>query len=309
MAILDAQLDKSTKKENLTPMEKLDFNILKDLAKECEKLKYQSIWISDHTIKGKTRFECWSTISALSTITERIRLGTSVLSYLFRNPALMAKMAATLDQISNGRLVFGIGAAYDENEHVSYGFPFPKASIRIEQLEEYLSIVKRVWLEERPTFVGKYYVIKDATCLPKPIQKPHPPIMVGGSGKKMLGLVARQANILNLDLDYPTVEAAKKKLKILETHCQAINRDFDEITKSLNLGLWVYPNDEALQEKAEVLSRIDTNHFIMGTPEECREKIEQFVEVGFTEFILRLEDLPSKTGLRLFANEILPHFQ
>jgi probable F420-dependent oxidoreductase len=294
---------------NLTPMKCLDFDVVKDIAMECEQLGYDSIWIPDHLIMGASRFECWTTLTALSMVTHRIKLGTSVLANSYRHPPLVAKMAATFDHISNGRFIFGIGAGYEKMEYLAYGYPFPDANTRIEQLDEALEIIRRMWIEDAPSYEGKYYRIREAICSPKPIQKPHPPILVGGAGRKLLRVAAKHADIVNIDVRHPTVERIKDRLKILEEHCYEIGRDFYEIEKGLQVWFWVYANKKELEEKACALYGVDPETMIMGTPEECREKLEKFVDIGATSFILRMEDLPSKRGIRLFADKVMPCFR
>jgi alkanesulfonate monooxygenase SsuD/methylene tetrahydromethanopterin reductase-like flavin-dependent oxidoreductase (luciferase family) len=153
----------------------LDVTLIMDVVKECEVLGYHSAWMNDHV--NKHNLECWTTLSALAAATERIRLGTQVLCNTYRNPALLAKMSATLDYISGGRLEFGIGAGsnWDEGEHRAYGIPFPTPIERIRRMEEAITIIKKLWTEENASFIGRYYTIHDAICNPKPLQTPHPP--------------------------------------------------------------------------------------------------------------------------------------
>ena len=157
------------------------FNLIQEVTHECERLGYYSVLLDDHLMLNKMPIlECWTTLSALSAATERIRLGTMVTCNSFRNPALLAKMAATVDNISEGRLELAIGAGVQKNEHNAYGFPFPSSKARIERLGEAVEIIKMMWTEEKASYNGKHYLIHDAVCEPKPVQKPHPPITVGG---------------------------------------------------------------------------------------------------------------------------------
>jgi len=149
--------------------------------------------------------ESWTTLSALSTLTSKIRLGTMVSCNQHRNPALLAKSAATLDVLSNGRLEFGIGAGAQESEHLAYGFDFPKLSDRVERLGEALEVVMGLWTQEKSTYQGKHYSLKDAVCEPKPLQKPHPPITVGGSEEKYtLKVTAKYADRFDWDICPPS---------------------------------------------------------------------------------------------------------
>ena len=192
------------------------FNQLRDVVLECEQLGYDSVWLDDHLMMGTTPIlECWTTLSALSTVTEKIRLGTMVTCNSFRNPALLAKMAATLDNISNGRLELGIGAGVQKNEHYAYGFPFLAPKSRIERLNEAVEIIKKLWTEEKANYSGKYYSIRDTVCEPKPLQKPHPSIVIGGCGEKLTLRVTTQ-HADRYDWGYlPSLEEYKRKLKVL----------------------------------------------------------------------------------------------
>ena len=159
----------------------LDYPNVKRIASECEKLEFDSIWLYDHFYPlsppfNKSVLESWTTLTALALETKAIRLGVLVTCNLFRHPSVLAKMSATVDVISGGRLQFGIGAGWYEEECLAYGIQFPKASVRIRRLRESVQIVKKMWTEEKSDFEGRYYRIKDAICEPKPVQKPHPPV-------------------------------------------------------------------------------------------------------------------------------------
>jgi F420-dependent oxidoreductase-like protein len=300
---------KSEGKKPLPP-----FNRVRDVVLECERLGYDSVWLDDHLMFEKRPIlECWTTLSALATITSKIRLGTMVLCNSFRNPALLAKMAATLDVISNGRLEFGIGAGVQRNEHASYGIPFPKPRARIDRLKEAVEIIKKMWTEETASYRGKIYKINEAVCEPKPVQKPHPPITIGGSGEKLTLKVAAQ-HADRYDWGYmPSLEMYKHKLGVLESHCEAAGRDFCEIEKSCWLGgqMFVVPDQERVDEKVLQLKpkNVALEDFkklnLVATPEECRRKIRQYTSLGVTYFMLFFGDLPDMSGVRLFAETVL----
>ncbi len=251
-------------------------------------------------------------------VSNKIRLGTLVLCNNFRFPSVLAKMAATLDYISDGRLEFGIGAGWNEEEHRTYGIPFSKPAERIERLRESIEIIKKMWTEETPIYRGKYYKIDGAICEPKPLQKPHPPITVGGAGEKlMIRLIAQHAYRCNFAHRSPAEYV--HKLSILRIACSKVGRDFDEIEKSW-WGRAIISRDEArvnAQLKALYLSRKRESPFeewikevkansIVGTPEECVEKLREYLRLGVTYFILRFGDAPSKDGIRLFAEGVIP---
>jgi F420-dependent oxidoreductase-like protein len=295
----------------------LTYSDLRDLAIESERLGYESVWICDHLMsEGRPILECLTTLSALSSLTRNIRLGSLVLCNSYRNPSVLAKVAATLDVISNGRLEFGIGAGWAENEYLAYGIPFSKPSIRIAQMREGIEIIKRMWTEERVSYEGKYFRLEDAICEPKPLQKPHPPITIGGSGEKLLlKVVAEYADRYNWWCE--TVGTCKHKLKVLEKHCSAIGRDYREIEKSVDAVVNICENKQELREILKKLFSSEKRSIsfkewlkmikvqnIVGTPSECLERIKEYADLGITYFMLKFQDLPSKRGIRLFSEEV-----
>jgi len=295
----------------------LDFPKLKLHVLEAEALGYHSVWIMDHLVwkgsqlpfneKGSV-LESWTTLSALASLTQNIRLGSLVLCNSYRNPALLAKMASTLDNISNGRLELGMGAGWHEEEYVAYGFPFPGAKDRIMQLKEAITIIKKMWTVNKPSFQGKYYNIKGAICEPKPLQKPHPPIWIGGAGEKLtLNVVAEMGDGYNVGA---SPQDFARKMRILKKHCRRVNRDFNEIQKSW-VGEVIIGEDEiALAQKIEALKpkQIPLEEYlkstIVGPPEKCAEKIGQFIREGATLFILLFRKY--REDRKLFMERVVP---
>jgi alkanesulfonate monooxygenase SsuD/methylene tetrahydromethanopterin reductase-like flavin-dependent oxidoreductase (luciferase family) len=227
--------------------------------------------------------------------------------------------------ISNGRLEFGIGAGWKENEYLAYGFPFPKPSVRIAQLREAVKVIKKMWTENKPSFKGKYYEIKEALCEPKPVQKPHPPIWIGGGGEKLtLGVVAELADGCNW---YATPEEYENKLEVLRKHCIRLGRDFDEIEKSWTGDLFLSPKGSDVKSDVEkylawradmaprgipsslrdLASEYDeyVHKNIVGTPDECFSKIREYVKLGVTRFFFESTTTESR---ELFAKEVMPRF-
>jgi alkanesulfonate monooxygenase SsuD/methylene tetrahydromethanopterin reductase-like flavin-dependent oxidoreductase (luciferase family) len=255
--------------------------------------------------------ECWTTLSALAVASRKIRLGTMVTSNGFRNPALVAKMAATVDVISGGRLELGLGAGVQKDEHESYGFPFPKPNVRVERLKESVEIIKLLWTQEKATYAGKYSQILEAVCEPKPIQAPHPPIIIGGVGERHLLKVTAQHGD-RFDFSYlSTLEMYKHKLEVLGKHCVTVGRDFEEIEKSCwPEGQIILAQDkEELDEKVRRIkpknvSRGDFEraHFL-GTPQELAARLQPYLELGVSYFMLFFADLPDRGSLELFAKE------
>ena len=292
------------------------YDHIKNIVLECEKAGYDSIWLDDHLMYNNWPIlESWTTLSAISTLTSKIRLGTMVSCIQHRNPALLAKTAATLDIISNGRLEFGIGAGVQEAEHVAYGFGFPKPSIRLERLGEALEVITRLWTQEKASYDGKYYKLKDAVCEPKPLQKPHPPITVGGCGERLLKVTAQYAD--RFDWGYlPSIEVYKRKLEVLENRCKSVGRNFSEI----ELSCWpsgqilIEHNETALAKKISKIkpANVSVQEFkktaLAGTHEECREHLQVYVDLGATYFMLFFADLPNVDGLRLFAETVIKKF-
>jgi len=283
--------------------ENFDFNSLKEACLKIEEMNFRSIWLYDHFYPllrtgSCSILEAYVTLSALTALTKRIRLGVLVTCNSFRCPSLLAKMAASIDVMGGGRLEFGIGAGWFEEESVAYGIPFPKSSIRIERLQECVQIVKEMWTRDRADFQGKHYRIRAAICEPKPNQKPHPPIWIGGSGeKRTLKVVAQFANYSNFASVSP--DECVHKMKVLKRHCQALGRDFDDLKKSWHGVVLMGDNKEELRRLAKerqannVNSAVKAMDFrkyldkmILGTADECVEKIHKYIEAGITYFIL-----------------------
>jgi len=243
--------------------------------------------------------DAWTLLAALATSTQKIRLGTLVTCNSYRHPSLLAKIAATIDMISNGRLWFGYGAGWKKVEYIAYGYPFPKIQDRMDMMEEALEIIKLLWTQPKPSFNGKHYSIKDALSSPKPVQKPHPPILIGGDGeKRTLKAVAKYADYCNLFLR-PDFE---RKLDVLKAHCKDIGRDYSDVGKSLFAqgwpGVFVTVSEEELEEhlkwrsdnlgvpKDKVLEYATDNApgSWIGYPEELLERFEYLVSLGFDFF-------------------------
>ena len=289
------------------------FSLIRDVVLECERFGFDSVWLDDHLMYSDWPIlESWTTLCAISAQTSRVRLGTMVSCVAHRNPALLAKSAATLDVVSGGRLEFGVGAGIGMAEHGAYGFDFPKPAVRIEHLCESLEVIKRLWASDRANFEGKYFRLKDAVCLPKPVQKPHPPITVGGSGDLLLRkATARFADRFDFGF-LPSIELFRRKLGVLEKSCETIGRDFGEIEKSCWPGGQVIlaKNDKELQEKIDpknVLG-LSLEEFkqvnLTGTPAQIVEQLQVYVALGVTYFMLYFSDLPQVDGLKLFAESV-----
>jgi F420-dependent oxidoreductase-like protein len=290
---------------------------LKTLATKAENLGFDSFWVMDHFHQiptvGKQEdpmLEGWTTISVLAGITSRIKLGTLVTGIIYRHPSVLAKMGATLDVLSKGRLFMGIGAAWNQEESLAYSIPFPENKERLLRLEEAIQIIRKMWTEEEPsaTFNGKYYQIKNAYCNPKPIQKPSPPIMVGGSGERYtLKIIAKYANACNL---FGSAETIKRKLSVLKEHCKSVGRDYDSILKT-KLGFIVVDEDKEmvdkrLQQILKVIPKEQVGEFLIhGTPEDVLKQIELLEEIGIQYLIVDLEPYRELEALQIFGEKIV----
>lgn len=297
----------------------LDFGVVRNVALRADTHGYDSVWIADHLSHDacRNRFECWTTLSALASLTKNVRLGTLVICNLYRHPGLIATMAATLDILSKGRLEFGIGAGWNKEECKDYGLGFPEPRVRLQKLRESVEIAKRLWTQEKITYHGKHYHLTNAYCEPKPLQKPSPPILIGGAGEKItLRIVARLADKSNFG---GTPEVVSKKLSILREHCSQIGRNYDSIEKTCNISVVIHSTrQEYLQDMKnryksegspgnfkEWLEKMETD-YVAGTPDECLMKIKEYLKIGITLFIIRFGDIPNMKGIELFAKRVIP---
>ena len=298
--------------------QKIDFEEIKATAQLCDSIGYDSVWFYDHVlgqgIIGIDIYEPWTLMSALSTVTENIKLGTMVLCNLFRHPPLLAKMASTLDVISNGRVEFAIGAGWFEEEFHAYGYNFPEMKERMEMLEEAVQILKLMWTDETATFTGRHYSVKNAPCNPKPVQRPRIPVCIGGSGEKLLlKIVAELADEWNcpassaIDFD--------RKHSILRRHCEEVGRDTKDITISQQTVCVLVENRKDLPEKLEKAQR-RYGFFgnieklgIVGTPEDCVKKISTDIEKGISKYTIFFSDVMNPKTIELFAEEVISEFR
>jgi len=291
-----------------------DYEQLKTIVLECERLGYDSVWLDDHLMYNNwSILEPWITLSALSSLTSKIRLGTMVTCNAHRNPALLAKTAATLDVISNGRVEFGIGAGCQETEHLAYGYDFPKASVRVEAVGEALEVITRLWTQEKANYQGKHYNLRDAICEPKPFQKPHPPITVGGGGEKLtMKITAKYANRFDWG-SLSSVDDYKRKLDLLQEKCKVVGRDFEDIERSCWPGgqVLIAQNQRELEELISLCkpASLPMDEYrkgnLSGTPDECKKSLQVYVDLGVTYFMLYFADLPRTDGLKLFSEAVI----
>jgi F420-dependent oxidoreductase-like protein len=294
------------------------FELMLKIAQEADRLGFYSGFLYDHfhtypTVTTNSCFECYTVLSAIAMRTSKLRLGQLVTCASYRNPALLAKMAASLDVISKGRLDFGIGAGWYEGEYKSYGYRFETPAVRIRQLREAVQIIKKMWTEEKATFQGKYFTIDGAINSPKPIQKPHPPIIIGGSGEKlMLKVVAQLADRSNLGVSV-TIDECVRKYSLIDQYCRDFGRDKHSVQRTLYREVYVSEDGQsahsrALQSKPSDLSeKAFLESRVIGDPDECVRQFNEYVEkaeVGY--FMLRVPDATELEPIRLLAREVLP---
>ncbi len=295
-----------------SPQAGQSYQALVQRAQLVERLGFHSMWLVDHMwTRGMPELdhhECLALMSALSAETDKLRIGSLVLCNSYRNPALLAKSLCTIDHVSNGRLEVGLGAGWMDEEYRAYGYEFPSMKVRLQQLDESLQILKLLFTEKKASFKGRHYVIADALNNPKPVQKPHPPLTVGGSGEKvMLKLVAKHADRWNCPAGYDDFE---RKYSVLKEHCKAVGRDPDSIEVSEQLLICIGASKEEVEQKwkmAQGLRPFSTTG-IKGTPPELVEQLKQRVEMGITTFTLFFSDFAPPPTLELFAREVMPAF-
>src|SRR2546425_586896 len=222
------------------------------VAQEADALGYHSIWLYDHfhTVPTPTQeitFECWTSTAALARDTRRVRLGQMVTCNSYRNPALLAKMASTVDTLSHGRLDFGIGAGWYKEEYAAYGYPFPGTHERLERLREAVEIILAMWTQEEANFEGTYYQVRGAINQPKGVQKPHIPLLIGGGGEKVtLKLVAQYGDACNVSGDLETI---KRKFAVLKDHCGTVGHDYESIHRTVACLCAIGETDEQARAK------------------------------------------------------------
>jgi F420-dependent oxidoreductase-like protein len=278
---------------------------------------YDSVWLYDHfhtvpTPEKETVFECWTATAGLCRDTKEIKVGQMVTCNGYRNPALLAKMASTVDVMSNGRLLFGLGAGWYEHEWRAYGFGFPELGERMRAFKEACEVVHRMWTEDEPVFNGEFYMLGKPINEPKGAQRPHPPFWIGGSGEKVtLKLVARWGDACNVG---GGVERIKHKLDVLKRHCDDIGRDYKEIIRSTSINVYLLEageDPEAATKEARGSRSYEeySREFMVGTPEEIFERLEPMVEAGVDYFITYLPRVAyDPAPVKRFAREVVPSF-
>jgi F420-dependent oxidoreductase-like protein len=261
----------------------------------------------------ETTFECWSITAGLARDTSSINIGQMVTCNGYRNPALLAKIASTIDVMSAGRLLCGLGAGWYEHEWRAYGYGFPDVPERMRAFREAVEIVVKMWTEEKPVYNGKFYTIDGPINEPKGIQKPHIPLWLGGGGEKVtLKLVAKYGQACNVGGGNP--DTVRQKLAVLKEHCDALGRDYASIAKSTNLNVFmINPGDDPEQATAKARGKASLEEFrkatFVGTPAQVRERVGQLVDAGADYIIAYLPRVAyERERVAQFADEVVKHF-
>jgi F420-dependent oxidoreductase-like protein len=288
-----------------------------------EKVKAKAQWaethgftwfsVMDHLIQiggvgapDQPFMEGWTVLSALAAVTSQIRLATLATAVGYRNPAHLAKIASGVDLISRGRLTFGIGAGWNQAEYRQYGWEFPeRPAVRIRQLEEAVRLILMMWTEPRTTFHGKYFHAQAAILEPKPVQKPHPPVMIAGGGENLtLRVVARVGDACNLTVE---IDQLEHKLEVLRRHCDDVGRDYAAIEKTSLLSILLARDDAQVAAKRERLSARGPLRGLTGTVSEAIDLIGRYQKAG-VDLLINSDYRNDQETHELMAAEIIPRF-
>jgi F420-dependent oxidoreductase-like protein len=287
-----------------------------DIWQRADAWGYDSLWNFDHFYpifvdpEGPC-FEGWTTLSALAQATRRARLGHLVNGNTYRHPCLTAKMATTLDHVSGGRLNLGIGAGWFELEHRALGFDFKTVRGRLEALDEACRIIKGLWTEDRTTLAGKHYTVSEAMCLPRPVQKPHPPLMIGGTGEKvLLRIVATHADMWNASAG---AKRMRELIDVIQRHGERAGRDTGRIEKTVLMPLCYKAAPEREQMVLQLVANLRQTpaeevrrDVMIGGKQECLDTVERFARAGVTHFIFMLFQPFFLDEVQAFAEEVIP---
>jgi alkanesulfonate monooxygenase SsuD/methylene tetrahydromethanopterin reductase-like flavin-dependent oxidoreductase (luciferase family) len=299
----------------------LSFEEIRQLAQEAEREGYEMISVGDHLVREQPLFEQWTTLAFIASCTDTIRIGSLITNPAFRSPVLLAKIGATVDHMSDGRLVFGIAAGGNQQrEYTATGFEYLEPQDRIDRMAEAVTLLNALWSEDDVSFNGTHSTT-DLSLDPKPLQDPHPPIWIGQeTAARTLDVVAESADAVNMHAKSPA--HADRKMRRIEQTCDERGRDSDEIEPVLKHFVVLEPTDEELAARyrdeaeqvgvtpAEYVAKLKTDHpeLIIGTPEECRERYRDFIDAGYTHFtpiILQNYGDEALHNMRFFADKVM----
>lgn len=300
------------------PQIKRTWQEARETALEVDRLKYDSAWVCDHMYgvpnPALPIFEAWSQLAAIAAITEHVHLGTLVTPPFFRNVGVLAKQIATIDHVSSGRTIMGLGAGWFPPEFEAYGNPFPSLGQRMRGLEETAQALRSLWTEPSTTLDGEHVKLKDAVCEPKPVRMP--PILIGGTGEKVLmGIVARHADIWNNMA--VTQGQLGAKVEALQRRCDEEGRDFDTLAVSQQCVVIIDETEDAARASLAKASKVYGGHMgagleehgIWGTPERVIECIERHRDLGCTGFVMEFFGRDTRVPAQLFAETVLAHYR
>lgn len=299
---------------------------LERTARVAEDVGFDGIWLNDHfvpdPISGRYEaptFECWTAAGALARVTSRVRIGFMTLCNGYRYPSITAKTATSLDVVSGGRLDFGIGAGWHEDEFRMYGIPYPEPKVRVDQFEEALQIFHGMFTNEQFSFEGEHYRVDGAYNNPRPMQSPHPPIWIGGTGKRMLRLTARFADWHNAVVT--PLDQYRTLMETLDQRCAEAGREPSEVGRSLNPSLLLRDTDDEFDRYAadraakrgvsfdEYLDLLASQGTIFGGPDRATKTLRQFVDAGCTYFEFIIREADQESALHRFAERVMPKFR
>ena len=299
------------------PQIKRSWTEASEAAIDFDQLGFDSVWVCDHVYgvpnPALPIFEAWSQLAAVAAITEKVQLGTLVTPPLFRNAGVLAKQVATIDHISNGRTIMGLGAGWFPPEFESYGIPFPSLGKRMQALDETVQALKALWTEERVSFDGEYCQLRDAVCEPKPIRRP--PILVGGSGEKVLmGIAARHADIWN-NMAVTQGQLAQK-VEAMRKRCDEVGRDFSTLRISQQCTVIIEETEDAARQALTKAQKIFGGHMgsgleahgIWGSPAQVVDGIERHRSLGVTDFVIEFFGRNTRPAAQRFAETVIPCF-
>ncbi len=283
---------------------------------------FDHLWLMDHFVTGTGSafgsegpcMEGWTALAALAQATSRVRLGILVSGNTYRHPAVLAKMATTVDHISGGRLEFGLGGAWHIYEHQAFAIPFYTTRERLERLDEAVQVIRLLWTQDRPKFQGRYYQLGRPPYNPPSVQQPHPPIVVGGGGeRRTLRTVARYADAANVT---GTPEEVRHKFEVLERHCREAGRDYSSIRRTIQVLLFLNEDPAFQQRVVQGLvslrggSEEDARRSVlMGSVDEVKAGVQRFVDAGAQEIIVAQFPRFHRDSLLRFSREVIPAFK
>jgi F420-dependent oxidoreductase-like protein len=291
------------------------FEAMTNVAKAADRGPWDSIWVYDHfhTVPEptmETTFEAWTISATLARDTERVNIGQMVTCNGYRNPALWAKIASTVDVASHGRLYAGIGAGWYEHEWRAYGYGFPEVPERMKMFREGVEIIHKMWSEDKPTFSGNHYTINEPINEPKGVRKPHPPLWIGGGGEKVtLKLVAQFGDACNIGGDVDTI---KRKLEVLKGHCERVGRDYGELTKSTSFNIHLIgENDDPEVATRQARGKTPLAEYgksvRIGTSRQITEIIRPYLDAGIDYVLIYIPRVAyDHAPMQQFAEEVMP---